>query len=221
MASGDHSKFSPKFVPSAIAMPSSVVATLDQALDEPERPDRPKSAVYMRRRCRNSKPSPRVRCHSARGQTKTERWREAGAQRWPPMSDGENRTNPNMALPMNQRYAPFVQPSWQNELWTRSLRKPGVLIQHPLFASGNSGVKELHEQWIDLLPSSPREWPYSGATASGKASMRPPADVKMWVERPVAAGKYSLNHLDGQRYEWNSSPRYCLTGLSTRRAAYG
>mmetsp|Transcript_28391 Transcript_28391/g.51256 ORF Transcript_28391/g.51256 Transcript_28391/m.51256 type:complete len:247 (+) Transcript_28391:52-792(+) len=155
------------------------------------------------------------------GHTKTERWREAGVTRWPPISEGQDTRQPADVVPL-RRYIPTMQPRWQGELWTRSLRKPGVLVQHPVFASSSVGVQELHEEWGDLLPNSPREWPFSGSTASGKAGMPNARNAKHWVERPVATGKYALDHMGGERYSWarDSRPRPCLDGVTTPRIKY-
>ena len=34
---------------------------------------------------------------------------------------------------------------------------------------------------------------------------------KEWIDRPVATGKYALDHMRGSRYVWGSAPRPCLT----------
>ena len=105
--------------------------------------------------------------------------------------------------------------NWQVELWTRSLRKPGVLLQHPTFAAVSIGAKELHEQWGHVMPLSRRQWPFSGSTVPGRSG--PEADAKSWIERPVATGKYALDHMGGTRYKWNMSPRPCPGGCMTKR----
>jgi len=153
------------------------------------------------------------------GNTKTERWREAGVTRWPAIAEGQDTRQSAEAVPM-RRYVPHMQPRWQGELWTRSLRKPGVLVQHPVFAHSSVGVQELHEEWGDLLPRSPREWPFSGSTSSGKAGVKTMYNAKRWVERPVATGKYSLDHMEGKRYTWDNSPRHCLEGVTSPRIRY-
>ncbi|CAJ1403749.1 unnamed protein product [Effrenium voratum] len=166
-------------------------------------------------RCARYVPRP-VRPHSAPrrsyfGETKTERWREAGAIRWPAVSTGPDLYQGPDIVPM-RRYCNNMQ-DWSGELWARSLRKPGVFLQHPTFADCNISAKELHEQWGDVLPVSARLWPYSGATSSGPSTLPSHVDMKDWVERPVAAGKYSLKHMHGHRYQWDATPRHCLIGL--------
>ena len=145
-------------------------------------------------------------------QSKTERWRESGQLRWPPLSAGAPQVPPPGGgpeiVPVRQ-YNKNPQ-NWQVELWTRSLRKPGVLLQHPTFAAVNIGAKELHEQWGHVMPLSRRQWPFSGSTVAGRSG---PADAKSWIERPVATGKYALDHMGGTRYKWNMSPRPCLADV--------
>jgi|ERR1712232_1018787 len=52
--------------------------------------------------------------------------------------------------------------------------------------------------------------PYSGCTVYGKVALDRPKDSKDWVERPVAVGKYALDHMEGKRYKWHRRPRDCL-----------
>lgn len=148
-------------------------------------------------------------------QSKTERWRESGQVRWPPISAGAPPVPPGGGgpeiVPVRQ-YNKNPQ-NWQVELWTRSLRKPGVLLQHPTFAAVSIGAKELHEQWGHVMPLSRRQWPFSGSTVPGRGPCGPEAseaDPKSWIERPVATGKYALDHMGGTRYKWNMTPRPCL-----------
>lgn len=115
------------------------------------------------------------------------------------------------------------QPHWTGELWTRSLRKPGMPIEDPFFANvggaGGARLRELHEEWQDREQRAERDFgqiaarvvPFCGATTSGKAAMPRDRDVSDWVERPVATGKFALNHMEGQRYLWESdthAPRF-------------
>lgn len=145
-------------------------------------------------------------------QSKTERWRESGQVRWPPVSEGGSSVPPGGAgpeiAPLRQYKGPMQ--NWQVELWSRSLRKPGVLLQHPTFAACSIGAKELHEQWGHVMPKSRRQWPFSGSTIPGAG---PRGDMKSWIERPVASGKYALDHMKGTRYKWNTSPRPCLVDV--------
>lgn len=206
--------------------------------DTPEesvkRDDRPKSARYMPRWSPGSSigsaglsstadsilsprplasPSPRS---ISTGATKTERWRETGIMRWPPAATGQNLRQEADSLPLRS-YVPQMQPDWSAELWTRSLRKPGVLVQHPSCANHFTGLRDLHEDWLDVWPRSPREWPFSGSTASGRTALPLEHNPKRWVERPVATGKFALEHMDGKRYEWNTKPREVLQSVPSPR----
>eukprot|EP00931_Biecheleriopsis_adriatica_P049252 TRINITY_DN28488_c0_g1_i1.p1 TRINITY_DN28488_c0_g1~~TRINITY_DN28488_c0_g1_i1.p1 ORF type:complete len:263 (-),score=25.66 TRINITY_DN28488_c0_g1_i1:115-903(-) len=147
------------------------------------------------------------------GPTHTERWREAGYTRWPQISKGDDgRRSPEHILPARLGYE-SGQPSWHSQLWGGSLRRDGLLLQHPSYANVTASVKDLHQQWNRFMPMSSREWPYSGSTASGRMTLPNPINPKNWVERPVASGKVSLEHLGGARYKWpdsESSPRHCL-----------
>ena len=52
-----------------------------------------------------------------------------------------------------------------------------------------------------------------GAKAREEWNLAPstPRCDKEWIERPVATGKYALDHMRGSRYVWGSAPRPCLT----------
>eukprot|EP00435_Cladocopium_sp_Y103_P072806 s90_g41.t1 len=91
---------------------------------------------------------------------KTERWRETGTLRWPPIAEGEPAVERVEVTPLRQA---SKEPqrlghwgNWQGELWMRSLRKPGLFLQDPMFAESSIGAKELHEEWGDVLPMSRR-----------------------------------------------------------------
>eukprot|EP00434_Breviolum_minutum_P022087 symbB.v1.2.019500.t1/scaffold1595.1/size109920/9 len=142
---------------------------------------------------------------------KTERWREWGQQRWPPVAEGQLPAASVEVKPLRQ--ASKDMQNWQGELWSRSLRKPGLFLQDPIFAQSNISAKELHEEWGDVTPMSRREWPYSGSTISGSCALPASQNLTRWVERPVACGRYALKHMDGTRYQWDTKPRNCLLGL--------
>jgi len=188
--------------------------------------DRPKSARYMRPKCRATPDggggAPLQRPTSApsgRHRAKTERWRESGMTRWPKESDKIHHTSdPSDGDPL-RRGCP-KQPDWTGELWTRSLRRPGVEIQDAAYYDvAQRGMRELHEEWQEPAPSprrplsaragySPRGLvPYSGSTAIGRAALPRRYNPREWVERPVATGKMSLNHFDGQRYKFSQEGR--------------
>jgi len=68
-------------------------------------------------------------------------------------------------------------------------------------------VKEMREEW---QPCYGRSVPFSGTTVSGSVAMPRDYDANRWVERPVAKGKYALDHMGGKRYAWDHKPRPCL-----------
>lgn len=142
---------------------------------------------------------------------KTERWRESGTLRWPPIAEGEPAVERVEVTPLRQ--ASKEPQTWQGEPWTRSLRKPGLFLQDPIFAESSIGAKELHEEWGNVTPMSRREWPYSGFTTSGSCALPSPREATKWVEKPVASGRYALQHMGGTRYQWDTKPRNCLLGL--------
>lgn len=184
---------------------------------ERERPKTPRSASYFRvHRATTPRPPSRSRAERAEQdsdawQSKTERWRESGQVRWPPTTCGPDREAPEV-VPV-RRYNENMQQTWQGELWTRSLRKPGVLMQHPTFAVCNIGAKELHDEWGHVVPNSTRQWPFSGSTVPSSSTLPAKVDMKRWIERPVSTGKYAVDHMRGTRYQWDTAPRPCLIGI--------
>lgn len=226
-------------LPCMVGSPA-MAGSMPQARDTAASPERPKSARYMRRwtspstrgtemsyRAPSASPQPTIspsslaRPHSSpfSGKTKTERWREVGVVRWPAISEGQELRKPSDGTPVRQ-FSNHMQNRWQGELWTRSLRKPGVFVQHPIFGQTCTGAKDLHQDWADLMPQSAREWPYSGSTPSGKASIANPINVKLWVERPVATGKMALEHMEGKRYRWDTKERSCMTDIRSARLGH-
>jgi len=200
----------------------------EDAVHQPADKGRPKSAVYLPKRCRETYPghggSPqptqpplsasRPLSAPATRLVKSEKWREAGALRWPPVAHGAaEEARRGVVGGTNGEQEPFhrhltnPQPCWKGELWMRSLRKPGVLLQDPMYAQTGGGVKELHEEWRSCAPMTPRLVPYSGATASGRAAVPRQHDPNDWFLRPVATGKMSLDHMNGKRYQFSGQPR--------------
>lgn len=188
-----------------------------------ERGNRPKKgARYMAPRCRvtpdGAGGAPLSRPSSApiggRGRvSKTERWREAGLQRWPKEFDKvQQMSDPSDGDPLRRKGS--EQPTWCQELWIRSLRRPGLEIQDLVYDdAGQRGVRELHEEWTRMRPVSARSIqetvvPYSGSTSRAHAAMPQKKNARAWVERPVSTGKVSLQHMGGKRYAFNKEPRY-------------
>lgn len=192
-----------------------------QVTDWRSTPSRPRSARYMRPRCRltpeGAGGAPLQRPTSApagRAPPKTERWRESGLTRWPKESDKTNHSSdPSDGDPL-RRGVP-EQPGWQGELWIRSLRRPGLEIQDPAYHDvAQRGMRELHEEWqAPRRPMSARMGrarptvPYGGKTTTGQVALPRQNKPKAWVERPVATGKMALSHLNGQRYTFSQEPR--------------
>lgn len=197
-------------------------------LEDWRHPPRPRSARYMRPRCRVTPDggggAPLQRPSSApagRRPPKTERWREAGMTRWPKESDKKHHaSDPSDGDPL-RRGVP-EQPNWTGELWIRSLRRPGMEIQDPSFHDvAQRGMRELHEEWQGTQrPQSPRRpqsaragssrppVPYGGSTTVGKVAIPRKHNMQAWVERPVSTGKMSLKHFGGQRYTFSQEPRF-------------
>lgn len=217
------------------ALPLTVLDPVDAVRELTAPNDRPKSACYVPKQCREHRPgaggsplaSAQRRPASANGaaaaaaRAKTERWREAGQLRWPPPPwEAKYAEAQSDTVPFRQATS-YHQGRWQNELWMRSLRKPGLLLQDPVFASPGAECKELHEEWRDCPPYTPRALAYSGATASGKVAIPNEKVPDRWVERPVAVGKYALDHMDGNRYKFDmKTPRlYTDEALQQRHEA--
>lgn len=57
------------------------------------------------------------------------------------------------------------------------------------------------EEWSDLSPAQPRQWPFSGATASGAAARASPRDPHRWVERPVRSAQW-VHRMVGMVVRW-------------------
>jgi len=191
---------------------------------------RPGSARYMRPRCRvtpdGAGGAPLVRPSSAPstrrpGPPKTERWRESGLRRWPKESEKiQHPSDPSDGDGLRRGHP--EQPNWNGELWIRSLRRDGIQIQDPSYHDmAQRGVRELQEEWQAPCarpqlrrPHSARagysrqQVPYGGSTSGPKVALRHRHDVKDWIERPVATGKMSLKHMNGQRYVMSQEPRY-------------
>lgn len=191
-------------------------------------PPRPKSARYMRPRCRVTPEggggAPLQRPSSApagRRAAKTERWRESGMTRWPKESDKTpHPTDTSDGDPLRRRMC-SEQPNWNGELWKRSLRRHGMEIQDPAYHDvAQRGARDLHEEWQDVPRPPPRRpmsaragssrvpVPYCGSTTIGKVALPRKHNIKAWVERPVSTGIMSMKHFDGQRYSFRQEPRF-------------
>lgn len=197
--------------------------------EAPARGKRPKSACYVPSRSRETMPggggapmsrqpfagaAPNAasrRPMSARShcttRPKVEQFRETGQLRWPPVASGGERINMQDGEPL-RRYMEQAQENWKNELWMRSLRKPGVFMNDPVYSAMGGPIKDLHEEWADVVPIDRAAVPYSGSTASGHMAIPRQKDDRKWVERPVAHGKMAVDHMGGIRYRWDHNPRF-------------
>jgi len=137
------------------------------------KPARPKSASYMRPKCRMTPDGaggaplqqPAIAASLNRqSPPKTERWRESGLTRWPKEAEKKvHPTDPSDGDPL--RRGEPEQPGWTGELWIRSLRRPGLEIQDPAYHDvAQRGMRELHEQWKDTAPRRP----HSARAGSGR-----------------------------------------------------
>lgn len=144
--------------------------------------------------------------HSARQHSKTERWREAGKQRWPPQLEDKPPEKQTEVVPIRQT-TPCQQENWKNELWLRSLRSRGLALHQPVYAHPGGDCQEIHEQWR-CPPFPARAMPYSGVTSSGPAAIPNENAPERWIERPVATGKMALDHCDGSRYAFDRKQRF-------------
>lgn len=181
-----------------------------------------KGAQYMAPQCRltpdGAGGAPLSRPSSApiggRGRrAKTERWRESGLHRWPKEHEKiQQPSDPSDGDPL--RRSGNEQPTWCQELWVRSLRRPGLDMQDLVYSdAGQRGVRELHEEWVHQRPVSARSItqtmvPYNGSTSRSKAAIPQRRNIQAWVERPVSTGKFSLEHMGGRQYAFKTEPRY-------------
>jgi len=148
---------------------------------------------------------------------KTEKWREKGMERWPPSATEELSKRPTQftksqeVVPLQRRADEEGQPNIHSELWTRSLRMPGLHIQEHVGPQNQnaftSAVKCMFNE---------RGVGWTGKTNLGSKKMQ--INPTAWVERPVAAGKYSANHMQGSRYTFDLSPRPCVPGSMAHAA---
>lgn len=141
---------------------------------------------------------------------KTERWREKGMQRWPDLAvDKGNKTlsffNKSEEVVSMRRYQDNArQAHVTQELFLRSLRMPSLDMK-------TIGIGDSQKQWCapNITESfSPRGDGWSGkANTHWKPKKSPDTD---WIDRPVAVGKYSLDHDKGKRYKMNTQTRPCV-----------
>jgi len=140
---------------------------------------------------------------------KTEKWRERGVERWPPAANGELSKRPTQftkseeIVPLQRMADEECQPNIHSEMWTRSLRMPGLHIQEHVGPQNQnaftSAVKCMFNE---------RGIGWTGKTNIG--TKKQPLNPTAWVERPVAVGKYSTDHMQGSRYHFDLTPRPCV-----------
>jgi len=197
--------------PSPRMQPSTSTKSVGQAkYQSPMSPQRPVASA-------GGPESPR-----SRGQAnyKTEVWRERGARRWPDHAKEHSSRRPYQfakseeIVPL-QRSTENQQGHIPGELWTRSLRtktlcRSDVAKCHKDVASGSLAA---------TFDGQGSGWTGATNTYRSRAQQKPP--VTDWVERPVAVGSLSLNHMDGSRYEMRSTPRDCVPGSMKHLGAPG
>lgn len=162
-------------------------------------------------------PGPLIRTHYS---YKTEKWREQGEQRWPQLAERQMQKQPAQFLkdeemvPL-QRLLENPEDNIQAELWRRSLRTK--ILQLDKIGRHNTSIATATTS--SLFDEKGSGW--SGKT-NATGSLRRPGQkgphVKEWIERPVAVGRFGLQHMDGSRYAINMTPRSCvLDSLSHMR----
>ncbi|CAK0791393.1 unnamed protein product [Prorocentrum cordatum] len=141
-------------------------------------------------------------------------------QRWPDLADSvsnsigfHSRTEEVAPL---RKYQPgqAMQGHVTQELFVRSLRSKALDMK----TLGNN-------HWASPTVAetfSPRGL---GDGWSGKTNTHwkphAPTDSKDWFERPVATGKFSLDHNGGKRYVMDSRPRTCVPGSMSHAGGRG
>merc|ERR1719235_2964912 len=148
---------------------------------------------------------------------KTEKWRERGVDRWPPQAHKEMIKRPTQfsntqeVVPLQRMAHSEQQPNLNSELWTRSLRMPGLSIHEHVGAQNQnaftSAVKCMFTEY---------GVGWTGRTNVSRKKIE--KDPKDWVERPVAHGKYGVDHMQGSRYHFNLSPRPCVPNSMSHAA---
>jgi len=144
---------------------------------------------------------------------KTERWRERGVERWPHPAERQMKKQPRQfnkaeeVVPL-QRTLENPQNNIHAELWCRSLRTKKLDVNdigrfNTSIATATCSVMFDHHGsgWSGKTNATGAKRPRPGETGP---------HVKDWIERPVAVGRYGLEHMNGSRYAMNLSPRKCV-----------
>lgn len=153
---------------------------------------------------------------------KTEKWREKGVDRWPNTAATEIMRQPRQFVKAEevvpvQRMTTNPQSSIHGELWTRSLRTKGLEIERVGLHNQNVATST----FAVMFDQDGTGW--SGKTNT-QGFRRPRGgrygpNIKDWVERPVAQGKYHIDHMGGSRYAMNMTPRPCnLNSVETMKS---
>lgn len=154
-----------------------------------------------------------LRPSSATGISKTERWREAGVQRWPDRADAAGKTigfhsRVEEVMPLRRGQPPgaATQGHVTQELYGRS----------PL-QSKTLGMKAISSKdWasstvVDALS-------FKGDGCVGRTGAGTP-DARGVFDRPLSTGRFSLDHNGGRSYVWGSRPRPCVPGSMSHARA--
>lgn len=156
---------------------------------------------------------------------KTERYRENGTTRWPPLAENNEISMPNQfkrteeTLPL-RRAVPNQDTNGPAELWRRALRTPGVPIADEVYGSIAGTVQGLHQEWSKAPRSPMGEKPlaYTGRTCGSRMATPRMKNIQDWVLRPVSTGQFALEHHDGKRYAFTMSPKTVPVQVGTCRS---
>merc|ERR1719183_2632244 len=133
---------------------------------------------------------------------KTEKWRERGCEHWPAKANHEMMKHPSQftkaqeVTPLQLAEHHEGQPNLPSELWSRSLRTTGLRIHEHIGPQNQNAFTSAVK-----IMFSEHGMGYTGKT--NQNGRKPKIDHKQWVERPVAVGKYSHEHMQGSRYHFD------------------
>lgn len=153
---------------------------------------------------------------------KCELWREKGMERWPPIAASEMSRQPRQfvkaeeVVPL-QRTVENPQGSILGDMWCRSLRKKHLRVE-------SIGWHNENIRTATVAPMFDQDGQgFSGKTNNSRGPRRRPGKygphLEEWIERPVAHGRYGLNHMSGSRYAIDQTPRDVCRPVSPPRTA--
>lgn len=178
---------------------------------------RPHTAMYMSPRTEFKVDRQMTRTPDAKISSrihKTEKYREEGFTRWPPLAQNLEISKPNEfkrmedALPLNL-HTPNQDSNCPAELWRRSLRRPGVDVSDGCYETVAGTVQMLSKEWAAAPRSQmgERSLAYTGRTTGTRLATPRKKNTKEWVMRPVSVGQFALDHHEGKRYAFSMTPK--------------